>query len=197
LDAFMFRAPSTYRYLLPRGYSHLKPDIGGIIKKLRQDGAMKQESLAHDLGISRGVLSRIEIGAALPSPETLDRLMEAFNLDMKHFAVQGEISRRARVINDTERGDKQATMGRALRHFRKEEKLTLAALAKLSGVPVSQLSRIERGQLLTSGLIGWRPDTLHLCEDDRYMMFLNPVLRWLARGESIAGKEQRAESQAE
>ena len=68
--------PSTYRYRLPRGYSHLKSDIGGIIKKLRQDSAMKQESLAHDVGISRGALSRIENGAALPSPETLDRLIE-------------------------------------------------------------------------------------------------------------------------
>lgn len=193
----MSRGPSTYRYRLPRGYSHLKPGIGRIIKKLRQDSAMKQESLAHDVGISRGALSRIENGAALPSPETLDRLIEAFNLDMKHFAVQGETSRRPSVINDTERGDKQATMGRALRHFRKEEKLTLAALAKLSGVPASQLSRIERGQLLTSGLIGWHPDTLHLCEDDRYMMFLNPVLRRLARGESIDDDDQPTEHEAE
>lgn len=189
--------PATYRYRLPRGYSHLKPDIGRIIKQLREAMPMKQEALAHDVGISRGTLSRIENGGALPSPATLESLIDAFNIDMRDLAVKGETSRRASVFDDTPRGDKQAAMGKALRHFRKERELTLAALAKLSGVPASQLSRIERGQLLTSGLIDWHPDTLHLCEDDRYMMFLNPVLRRLARGESIADEEQRAEHQAE
>jgi len=184
--------PSIYRYRLPRGYSHLKPELGKFIKELREAVPMKQESLAHDIGISRGALSRIENGAALPSPDTLDRLIELFNLDMKDFAVEGRASRPARVFDDTPRGDKQIAMGEALRHCRKARKMTLAELASLSGVPASQLSRIERGQLLRSGLIDWHPDTLHLHEDDRYMIFLNPVLCKLLRGEDIPDERQQA-----
>ena len=182
--------PLVYRYCLPEGFSHLKPGVGRIVKEQRKARRMKQEALAQDIGITRSTLSRIESGAALPSPTTLERLIEVFNLEMGDFAVEGRASRRAMVIDDTQRGKQHAAMGQSLRYSRKDQKLTLAALARLSGVSASQLSRVERGQFFRSGLIGWDPDTLHLCEDDRYMIFLNPVLQKLLEGEEICDENK-------
>ena len=65
--------PLVSRYCLPHGFSHLKPDVGRIIKEQRRALGMKQEALAQDIDITRSTLSRIESGAALPSPATLER----------------------------------------------------------------------------------------------------------------------------
>ena len=63
--------PATYRYRLPRGYSHLKPDIGRIVKELREAMPMKQESLAHDVGISRAPCRGLRTAPHCPVLERL------------------------------------------------------------------------------------------------------------------------------
>lgn len=63
------------------------------------------------------------------------------------------------------RADTEKALGHAIRHRRKSRKMTLTALAVLSEIDVSQLSKVERGicrtNLPTYDLIaralGWTP----------------------------------------
>lgn len=64
----MNRSPARMR--LPEGFSHLRPDLGKILKDHRTGvsgtvGPVSQEALAASVGMTRAALSRIENGAAI------------------------------------------------------------------------------------------------------------------------------------
>lgn len=177
-----------YRFRLPRGFARLRSNFGEIIRMKRQKYAIKQEVLAFDAGISRGALSRIENGAALPRPETLDRLLAELDMEIADVAVEGKGLRAQRMFDGSNRGEKQAELGSTLRRCRREANLRLHQLAALSGISASQLSRIERGQSRYSKLFAWNPESMHRDPEQRSIGSTNAILRNLIEGRSIGAE---------
>jgi transcriptional regulator with XRE-family HTH domain len=54
--------------------------LGKTIQKLRQDAKLSQEALAHELGITRNQVHRIEIGQSYPKFSTLVNIAVALKL---------------------------------------------------------------------------------------------------------------------
>jgi len=140
------------------------------------------KAFANDIGISRGALSRIENERAWPGPETLSRIMDAFEIDWPVVAERGENpGPHPRTPNTWQEGQ-QASHCAALRRERRELGWTLAVLARRSGLSASQLSRIERGQIARSTVFTWHPEDLNLVKEDRRVIFDHPLLMDVATG---------------
>lgn len=167
---------------LPRGFGELRDDLGLILRTCRiendYDGCRTQAAVASCVGISRESLSRIERGHRQPSYDTLLKLMSLFKLDGPEITKMGKSSRPFLHYAVELRQD----LGCALRAGRLEEGLTLQALAEMTGMSVSQLSRIERSQSTRSRVIeiqasdGDRP-----IDDKTVFKFTNRVLARLAK----------------
>jgi len=54
---------------------------GEYIKRKRKKAGMTSRDLAHQLGVSPGYISKIELGRGSPSPETLTSLVRCFDLN--------------------------------------------------------------------------------------------------------------------
>ena len=67
------------------GIRKLRNDIGRKVKSLRLDNGISQEKLAEYVGMSREHISCIERGKNLPTIETLYKLAEYFEIDIKTF----------------------------------------------------------------------------------------------------------------
>lgn len=67
------------------GIRKLRNDIGKKVKNLRLDNDISQEKLAEYVGMSREHISCIERGKNLPTIETLYKLAEYFEIDIKTF----------------------------------------------------------------------------------------------------------------
>ncbi len=67
------------------GIRKLRNDIGRKVKSLRLDNDISQEKLAEYVGMSREHISCIERGKNLPTIETLYKLAEYFEIDIKTF----------------------------------------------------------------------------------------------------------------
>ncbi len=67
------------------GIRKLRNDIGRKVKKLRLEKDISQEKLAEFVGMSREHISCIERGKNLPTVETLYKLAEYFETDIKTF----------------------------------------------------------------------------------------------------------------
>ena len=63
----------------------MKRLLGMRIKELRKGIGFSQEELAERTGISSKYLSRIEMGQHFPSIDTLIRLADALNVELKDF----------------------------------------------------------------------------------------------------------------
>lgn len=150
---------------LPTGYSALRLDLGDLMQAARRRLRMKQEALAHDVGIARETLSRIEGGRA-PRPQVLDRLMAALDLDWPEVAVEGEaVSERPFI--EGYRGNAFCGFGRELQARRKAQDKSLRTLSAELGLSPSTLSRLERGQLSRSRVFREREGYAQLDVDDR------------------------------
>lgn len=57
--------------------------LGGRIKELRRLRKMSQEQLSEKVGIDSKHLSRIEVGRGFPSLDTLEKITEALDVEMK------------------------------------------------------------------------------------------------------------------
>lgn len=172
---------------LPLGFSHLRADLGRILKDHRTGvigivGPMSQDALAVSVGITRVAYSRIENGHTWPRGPTLDRIMAELELEWADVAVIGADGRRSRRVDDTEQGNRAYQQGQRLRAWRKELGLSLAAVARRSGVSASQLSRIERGEGGKPAVFTWLAEDRHCMIEDRRIVFANPVLADLANG---------------
>ncbi len=195
----MLRERQPCRMRLPAGYRCLRDDLGAIIRAYRRGEKGMGEPIppkvfANDIGISRGALSRIENERAWPRPETLSRIMDAFEIDWPVVAERGENpGPHPRTPNTWQEGQ-QASLCAALRQERRELGWTLAELARRSGLSASQLSRIERGQIARSAVFTWHPEDLHLLREDRRIIFAHPLLADVTGG--VLGSEPNATGQA-
>jgi transcriptional regulator with XRE-family HTH domain len=179
------RAPARMR--LPAGFSHLRADLGQILKDHRTGvigvvGPISQEALVFSVGITRVALSRIENGHTWPQGPTLDRIMAELELDWEDVAIRGDDGRRSRRCNDTDQDTQIYGLCRLLRACRKELRWSLAEVARRSGVSPSQLSRIERAEGGRSAVFTWHKEDLNCMIEDRRVVFANRVLADLVAG---------------
>jgi transcriptional regulator with XRE-family HTH domain len=65
-----------------------KSAIGERIKKIRAEQGLKQSELAEKVGVSRSVISQIEIGRIFPTIETLKAIAHNFGRDYK-WLIEG------------------------------------------------------------------------------------------------------------
>lgn len=59
--------------------------LGNRIKRLRKLRGLSQEELSEKVDIDPKHLSRIEVGRGFPSLDTLERLADALNVELKDF----------------------------------------------------------------------------------------------------------------
>ncbi len=55
--------------------------LGGLLRRLRKDAGLTGKELALRAGVSQPTVSQIETGQLLPTPDTVDRLVEALGLN--------------------------------------------------------------------------------------------------------------------
>ncbi|MET3726416.1 helix-turn-helix domain-containing protein [Sphingomonas trueperi] len=183
---------------LPRGFRRLRDDLGAIIRAYRRGDRgtgypVAPKVFASNIGISRGALSRIENERAWPGPDTLSRIMDAFEIDWPVVAEVGEnLGPHLKTPNTWQEGQR-ANLCTALRQGRQELGWTLAELARRSGLSASQLSRIERGQIARSAVLTLESEDFNILEEDRRVVFAHPLLMQVATGQ--LGQEVGAEGQ--
>jgi transcriptional regulator with XRE-family HTH domain len=185
--------PPRPRMRLPFGFCRLRPDLGAVIRSYRRGEAGKGERIAPkvfaaQIGIGRVALSRIEKGKAWPRPETLERMLAAFELDWPQVAEAGPNPGPYPRTPDTAQDGQQADLCDTLRWGRRRLGWTLAELARHSGVSASQLSRIERGQAARSAVFTWHPEDDGIVREDRRIIFANPLLADVAAGRVRLGE---------
>lgn len=66
--------------------------LGGKIREVRRANRLSQEEFATQLGISRSVLSQIEIDRIKPSVETIKKISTAFNVSLEYLIRAEESS---------------------------------------------------------------------------------------------------------
>ncbi|WP_375404237.1 helix-turn-helix domain-containing protein [uncultured Sphingomonas sp.] len=165
---------------LPRGYVTLRPDLGAVLRARRRDGYGKQQSVAEAVGVARETLSRIEAGRTMPRPDTLDRLLAVLELEWDDVAVRGDGAGRARVFRDTFRGEGCFRLGLAVRAGRRRLGLGLREAGIACGFSASQLSRLERGEVLSGRALLAAPGQDDVASENRRMVLVHPFLRRLA-----------------
>ena len=79
----------------------LSSAIGGLLKSLRADANLSLEQLSKRAGVSRGMLSQIELGQSVPTITILTRIAAAFNLPAAAFLAE-ELPGRALVLKREE-----------------------------------------------------------------------------------------------
>ncbi|MDR6790826.1 transcriptional regulator with XRE-family HTH domain [Sphingomonas sp. BE138] len=189
----MNRSPARMR--LPEGFSHLRPDLGKILKDHRTGvsgtvGPVSQEALAASVGMTLAALSRIENGHTWPQAQTLDRILEALEMDWPDVAVRGVRSVPPRRFDGTPQGTQVFVLCQRLRAERRALGWSLVELSRRSGVSASHLSRIERAEAGQSAVFTWHHDDLGRPREDRRVVFSNRVLADLATGRLREDEEE-------
>ncbi len=179
------RPPARTR--LPEDFSHLRADLGQILKDHRTGvtgvvGPISQDALALSVGITRVALSRIENGHTWPQGSTLDRNMHELELGWPQVAIAGDSGRPPLLFDGSLQGMKTYQLCQRLRLERGALGWSLAELSRRSGVSAARLSRIERAQGGRLGVLTWHPDDINVRAGDRRVVFSNPVLADLAAG---------------
>lgn len=59
--------------------------LGARIKEIRKAKKLSQDALAERVGIDAKHLSRLEVGGSFPSLDTLERLAEVLEVELKDF----------------------------------------------------------------------------------------------------------------
>ena len=67
--------------------------LGARIKELRKAKGLSQEELSEKVGIDSKHLSRIEVGKSYPSLDTLERIANALNIEIKDLFEFMHLSR--------------------------------------------------------------------------------------------------------
>lgn len=112
-------------------------NLGGIIREVRKSKGLTQEELAELTGIARITISLIETGKTKePRVVTVMLLEEHLECDLNSL-----------MKNDEKCEKQQAYQGQYIKKLRRSRRLSQAQLAKLSGIPRSDISKIERGKI--------------------------------------------------
>ena len=59
-----------------------QPELGAVIRELREKRRVSQENLAHDAGVTTGTLSSIERGKSNPTWATVRAIADALEVSM-------------------------------------------------------------------------------------------------------------------
>jgi transcriptional regulator with XRE-family HTH domain len=166
---------------LPSGHSDLQAKLGGVIQAAREEKGISRKVLAHDVGIRREALSRIENGKQMPRSRLLEALVLKLGIEWEPVVIEIQAVRPAREFEE-------GTRERALEHLandiyqrRKAERLSLRALSKRLRISAAQLSRIERGQMLHSRIFRDHPDDLVNAREERRIQITDCRVRAFIR----------------
>lgn len=75
-------------------------NIGLRIKELRRRKKLSQEELAERIDVNFRTIQRLETGKNIPSLETLTKLAEAFEIDMRDLFSLEHLESREEIINN-------------------------------------------------------------------------------------------------
>ena len=64
-----------------------QPELGAVIRELREKRRISQENLAHDAGVTTGTLSSIERGRSNPTWATVKAIAKALDVSMGKLAT--------------------------------------------------------------------------------------------------------------
>ncbi len=67
--------------------------LAAVLRRLREDRKLSQESLAHKAELTAGSLARIELGQASPEWSTVVRIADALGVSMVDLAARVERER--------------------------------------------------------------------------------------------------------
>ncbi len=114
--------------------AHIPETFGEMLKAQRIARGWSQARLAQEAGLKRETLSRLERNARKPVADTVFRLEAA--LDLEPSTLVPGWPEWAPV--------RSSSLGAGTRRRRRELKLSLATLSRLTGKSVATLSRFER-----------------------------------------------------
>lgn len=75
--------------------------LGVRIKELRKTRRLSQEQLSEKIDIDPKHLSRIEVGKSFPSLDTLEKLANALQVDLKDFFEFAHEAKNAKELKET------------------------------------------------------------------------------------------------
>lgn len=78
--------------------SLLKKQLGQRIREIRKKKKLKQYELATKVNFDANYISRIEIGAASPSLEAIEKIAEALDIEPKELFDVGHIESKQRLL---------------------------------------------------------------------------------------------------
>ncbi|MEV4455709.1 helix-turn-helix transcriptional regulator [Microbispora sp. NPDC049633] len=58
-------------------------ELGELLRRLRKDAGLTGKELAQLAGVAQPTISRMETGRLLPTPETVEQVSAALNLDQQ------------------------------------------------------------------------------------------------------------------
>lgn len=81
--------------MFPRVPRAPDPDraLAAVLKRLREDRGVTQETLAYKAGLSVGTLGRIEVGRTAPSWDSVTRIIDALGVTLSELAAAIEALR--------------------------------------------------------------------------------------------------------
>jgi len=82
----------------------IKERLGSRIKEIRKARGFSQEKLSEKVGIDAKHLSRIEVGGSFPALNTLAKLAEALNVELKDFFEFAHKANRPKELKETLNG---------------------------------------------------------------------------------------------
>ena len=79
---------------------NLKQEMGEKIKRLRKSRGVTQEQLAEMVDISSRNISNIELGISFPKPETLEKILKAFNTTTEKLFANDHIKESKELLSE-------------------------------------------------------------------------------------------------
>ncbi len=79
---------------------NIKQKLGARIKELRKQNGFSQERLAEMIDISQNSLSKIEIGENFLSADTLEKLLQALNINVQQLFDFEHLKNNKELLND-------------------------------------------------------------------------------------------------
>ncbi len=112
---------------------------GEQIRSLREEKKMSLSELAKKAGVSVSYLSEVERSCKVPSLNVIEKLCDALNISSREF-IQKEEARSGQCIY----------IGQRIRLNREEKGMTQSDLSRLTGLSLSYICEIERGNVFPS-----------------------------------------------
>lgn len=70
------------------------PQLGAVLRRLREAQGLTLESLAHEVGITTGTLSRIEIAQSAPAWWTVRKIADTLGVSLAKLGKQVDAERK-------------------------------------------------------------------------------------------------------